>query len=886
LEGEARIVSRQIPIEDKESDPPPIRVLMVEDSAPDVELVLRQLKRDGLHVVNHVVIVEDEFRQALSKFSPQLILSDFSLPKFDGISALRIARAEAPAIPFIFVSGTIGEERAIEALKNGASDYVLKENLRRLVPAIRGAMREREATRARDQAEELLRHSESRLQDIINTSADWIWECDKNHHFTFSSPGIAQLLGYNSTELLKTSAFIYVEPADHERLHMAFATLEDDATTSVPVVLRWKRKDGHVRWLERKMIPLRDESGELRGYRGIDRDVTMRRTQEERIARLNRAVRFLGGTNSAIVRIRDRLELLREACRLAVQVGQYTMATVYLADVKGGEPTICRAVHDKHQQAKRPTREPLDGPGPVGRAMATGELVIVPNLNDKSVEIPDREALLSMGMQSCIAIPLSIDGTTIGVTLLHADETHVFSDSEVSLLRQVTGNITFSLQYMHSKESIEFLAYFDTLTALANRTLYLQRLVAAIKAAEHAGQGIALIVFDLAGLTVINDGLGHHAGDLVLQLVAERLKNVFRDSNCLCHLGGGRFAVCSTYPREHTAAPTVLRERVDFLFDAPFVVNDQEIRLALRAGFAEFPDNGQDAEALLHHAQTALAHAKRSGESFMRHSPEMNVAASERLSLTNRLRGAAAKQDFLLHYQPKMSLADGSVDGVEALLRWPDGGVSPAVFIPLLESIGLIGDVGNWVLVRALSEGIDWRRNDSPGHFRIAVNISALQLRRENFAEEVLTIANTIPGGTSRLELEVTESMLMADPRRATEVLSQLREAGVTVAIDDFGTGHSSLQLLSRLPVDVLKIDRSFVRDLPGNPRDLPLVQATITLAKSLGLRTVAEGVETEDQAAILKELGCDAIQGYLVMRPAPAHEMSTWLAAYAPPGT
>ncbi|MGB5132101.1 MAG: EAL domain-containing protein [Steroidobacteraceae bacterium] len=880
-------MSRQIPNVDGDgSNAAPIRVLLVEDSAADVELVLRQLKRDGLQVINQVAIEEHDFRKALADFTPNLILSDFSLPKFDGLSALRIANAEAPAIPFIFVSGTIGEERAIEALKNGASDYVLKENLRRLVPAIRSAMREREVTRARDRAEEMLRQSESRLQDIINTSADWIWECDKDHRFTFSNPGIALVLGYSRNELLKTSAFAYLEPADHERLRTAFATLEDDAATSVPVVLRWKRKDGRVRWLERKMIPLRGVNGELRGYRGIDRDVTTRKIQEERIARLNRAVSFLSGANSAIVRIRDRLELLREACRLAVQVGQYTMATIYLKDAKGVEPIVTRSVDAKHERAKRPIREPLDGPGPVGRAMATGEPVIIPDLSDKSVEIPDRETLLGMGMQSCIAIPLSIDGTTIGVTLLHADETHVISESEVALLRQVTGNITFSLQYLHSKESVEFLAYFDTLTALANRTLYLQRLAATLKTAEHEGRGIALIVLDLAGLSVINDGLGHHAGDLVLQLVAERLKNVFRDSNCLSHLGGGRFAVWSTYPREDTAAPTVLRERVDYLFDQPFAVNDQEILLALRAGFAEFPDNGHYAEALLHHAQMALDNAKRSGESFLRHSPEMNIAASEHLSLTNRLRAAAAKQNFLLHYQPKVSLADGSVEGVEALLRWPDGGVSPAVFVPLLESIGLIGEVGKWVLVRALSEGIDWHRDASPGRFRICVNVSALQLKREKFAEEVLKIASTIPGGAARLELEVTESMLMADPRRATAILSELQNAGVTIAIDDFGTGHSSLQLLSSLPVDVLKIDRSFVRDLPGNQRHLPLVQATITLAKSLGLRTVAEGVETEDQAAILKELGCDSIQGYLLMRPAPADEMGAWLATRAARGT
>jgi diguanylate cyclase (GGDEF)-like protein len=485
-----------------------------------------------------------------------------------------------------------------------------------------------------------------------------------------------------------------------------------------------------------------------------------------------------------------------------------------------------------------------------------------------------------MGIRSCIALPLAIDRTPIGVVLLHAEEPEHFGEAELALLRQVTGNITFSLQYLKSRESVEYLEYFDTLTALANRSLYLQRLDLMVRNADRDGLGLVLLVFDISGLTTINDGLGHHAGDLVLQLVAERMKNTFRDSNCLCYLGGGRYAVAATEAQEteeSLAATTVIRDRVDFLFDEPFTIGDQDLRISVRAGFAQFPEDGRDAEALLHRAQTALDHAKEAGEQYLRHRPDMNAAASERLNLTNRLREAVANQEFMPHYQPKIDLRTQAIAGFEALLRWPYTKVTPDVFVPMLESIGLIGPVGKWLIGRALADSAVWP-GPLRGDARVAVNVSPLQLKSEQFADDVLDVIEKAGSDPRRLELEVTESMLMTDTHRASATLRRLRDAGVTVAIDDFGTGHSSLQLLSQLPVDVLKIDRSFVQDLPENRRHRLVVQMTISLAKSLGMKTVAEGVETDAQVEVLKELGCDVIQGYLIMRPSPAHEIGVWI--------
>jgi diguanylate cyclase (GGDEF)-like protein/PAS domain S-box-containing protein len=859
-----------------------VRVLMLEDNKVDVELVLSQLRRDAFQAQVRVVADERGFRASLLDFAPHVVISDFSLPGFDGLSALRISRTEAPSIPFVFVSGTIGEERAIEALKGGASDYVLKDNLRRLVPAIRGALRQGELSRSRDLAEQLLTRSEARLKDIIETSADWIWECDQEWRFTFSSPSVVSILGYGHHEVLGQSSLAYVAESDRVRLVEALPSLPTDGSESHPLTIRWNHKNGSVRWLERKMVALRGADGLLRGVRGIDRDVTLRIQQETRIGRLNRSLQFLSGANAAIVRIGQRRELLKEACRLAVQIGGYGMATVYLrAGEPSSEPIVCRAVSASQAAAKRPPSESINGTGPVGRAMATADAVTIQDLSELSIDVPDRDALLQMGLHSCTAMPFVIDGTAVGAVLLHASETNAFTDAEHDLLKRFTGNIAFALQYHHNRESMEYLACFDALTALANRSLYIQRLDAMIAAAQRDKHDLVLLVFDIAGLTVINDGLGHHAGDLVLQLVAERMKNIFRDSKCLCYLGGGRYAVMSTHAHDTGVATTVLRERVDFLFDAPFVVDGQELRLAVRAGFAEYPDDGRDAQALLHHAQTALDHAKQDGSRYLRHDPSMNAAASERLSMTNSLRSAVASREFRLHYQPKVAVGTGAVDGVEALLRWPTSTVSPGVFVPMLESIGLIDELGEWILEQALAETSQWNAA-SRGDFRVAVNVSPLQLRQEDFADRVLAALARTGCAAANLELEVTESMLMTDPSRAAATLGRLRENGVSVAIDDFGTGYSSLQVLTRLPVDVLKIDRSFVLDLATNERHRLVVQTTITLARSLGLKTVAEGVETQDHVRILGELGCDAMQGYLIHRPAAPDALGQWLEAHA----
>ena len=858
---------------------PAIRALQLEDNPVDAELVMRRLNADGLEVLPRVVADELGFRHALADFAPHIILSDFSLRGFDGLSALEIARAMAPTTPFIFVSGTIGEERAIEALTRGATDYVLKDNLRRLVPAIKNALRQAEIAQAKELAEDMLRRSEGRLQDIINTSRDWIWECDRDGRFTFSSPSVEQVIGYTRYEILGRRASDYLDPTDDLQWQATLADMPTGSDTSSPVTLRWRHRNGKIRWLERTMVALRDPDRGWRGVRGIDRDVTVRIAQEVRIRRLNRAQRFLSGASEAAMRIRDRDRLIREACRLAVRVGGYARATIYLLpnDVTGTAPLVCTYGDGQSDDAKWSIKHALpESVGLVTQVLAAAKPIVLNDLSDPAnITLLGKNPPPHDGAASRTALPLCIDQAVIGVVELDGREPGVFGDAELALLNQVAANITFALQYLRSKESAEYLEYYDTLTGLPNRALYLTRAQTALESARKNGQSLSVAVIDIVDFGTVNDSLGQHVGDSLLRLVAERLTSAFGHSSAVCRMGDDRFAAMELDPGRDT--DETLAKRVADCFEAPFAVQGQEVRLAARAGFGQFPDDGDHAEALLQEAKVALQHAKDTGARYLRYSARMNEAASQRFTLTNQLRRAVAERSFTLNYQPKLNLRTGAIDGVEALLRWSGDGnpVSPSVFVPMLESLGLIDDVGSWVIVQAMTEAAKWMAGTN---FRVAANVSPLQLNREDFAHTVLNAIAELGGDPHRLELEVTESSLMADPRHASVSLAKLRAAGVSIAIDDFGTGHSSLRVLAGLPIDVLKIDRSFVRDLFSNRNHRLIVQTTIRLAASLGMKTVAEGVETAEQLELLKALGCDSVQGYLVSRPVTPGDFGHWL--------
>ncbi len=423
------------------------------------------------------------------------------------------------------------------------------------------------------------------------------------------------------------------------------------------------------------------------------------------------------------------------------------------------------------------------------------------------------------------------------------------------------------------------MAQHDTLTDLPNRSLLETRIAQALRLAGERSRRVALLFIDLDRFKTINDTLGHATGDQLLVEVGRRLSAICRSQDLLARLGGDEYVLLLP-DVERTEEITAVAERVLISLREPVRLERYEVTATPSIGISTFPDDGEDGESLLKHADAAMYQAKAAGRNTYRFFlPEMNRAALDRIALEQKLRNALRDDGFELHYQMQVDHQRRFV-GMEALLRWtlPDEGrIGPDRFIPIAEEIGLIVPLGEWVLERACRQAREWLDTGMPA-FRISVNLSPAQLRNPDFLPRVESILqrHQIPPGV--LELEITESAAMENPRAAIEVLGGLKRLGLMLAIDDFGTGYSSLSYLKLFPIDHLKIDRSFVRDLVDDPNDRAIARATIALAHSLGLRVIAEGVETEDQADMLVMFGCDEMQGYLYGRPEPIEALAARL--------
>jgi diguanylate cyclase (GGDEF)-like protein len=436
-------------------------------------------------------------------------------------------------------------------------------------------------------------------------------------------------------------------------------------------------------------------------------------------------------------------------------------------------------------------------------------------------------------------------------------EKQIYKDRIETMLRERTAEV-------------DRLAYYDTLTDLPNRTLFEDRLIQALAVGQRSNQALAILFVSLDQLKKVNDTLGHALGDLLLKEVASRLRLCVTEGDTVARFGGKEFAILLTtigQTRDVLEVVGTIREVLKPSFD----LNGQELFGTASMGISFFPLDGVDSQSLLKNAGAALYRAKTAGgDNYQFYTADMHAIASKRLALETSLRQAIENGELLLHYQPRVEVDSLRITGVEALVRWQNpllGLVSPADFIPLAEDTGLILPIGDWVLREACRQNKAWQ-DEGFAAMRVGVNISALQLQRQDLAESVIQILEETQLAPEFLELELTESSIMSNAKATIAVLTKLQTMGVTISIDDFGTGFSSLSYLKRLPIDALKIDQSFVRDVSTDQDDAALVMAIITLAHNLRLRVVAEGVETEEQWRFLHLLKCDEIQGFLFSRP------------------
>ena len=610
--------------------------------------------------------------------------------------------------------------------------------------------------------------------------------------------------------------------------------------------------------------------------------------QKERLAQMFAA---LSATNEAIMRAKSRDELFDLVCRAAAQGGKFTSINIglvrpdsdYLDIVAAAGPTAASS-----RQVRLSINEAHpEGRGLSGRAFRS-RLACICNdyLADQTTQV-FHARLRDDGANSGAAYPLLVGGRVVGIMLFVAAEKGTFTPEFVELLQRLADNVSFALENFDradekskADERIEYLASHDGLTGLPNREMFNEMLHHAIEVASRHGRQFALLFIDLDRFKVINDSLGHDAGDALLVEVAKRLRIVLRASDVVARLGGDEFVVlleeCGEIADVERIATSLLAE-----LSRPVLLNGHECHTTASIGIAMYPQNGTDAQALTKNADMAMYLAKDDGKNAFRFfSTEVKTQSIERLTLETALRRAVEREQLSLHYQPKVDMETRQITGVEALLRWthPElGMVPPMKFIPLAEETGLIVPIGRWVLREACAQNMAWQRRGLRP-VSMAVNLSPRQFADDRLLQDVDEALIASGMSPTLLQLEVTESMVMGNVARAVKVLTAIQSRGIRLAIDDFGTGYSSMSLMKHFPIDTIKIDRSFVRDLHDDTEDQAIAQAIINMGKALGMTVVAEGVENAQQEAFLRSHACDEMQGFLFSKPLPPIQLAELL--------
>lgn len=854
-DGGPRVVGS--PAKAIQAAPSDVKVLLVDDKEQNLVALSAVLDQPGL-----TVVCAQSGKQALRHVLNQtfaVILLDVNMPGMDGFETAELIRQRdaSAGTPIIFLTAHADDAHMFKGYSLRAVDYILtpvrpevlkakvavfvelsrKTNENRLQ-----AERLREAdAQLRRQAEKQLHTADERLKITIDSVQDYaILSLDKDGRIDSWNGGAARLFLFDQTEILGKDMGILFPSENQDRGILADRRREAIETGRSESSTWFARKDGSRFFGNDVLTTIRDEKGYIGGFSEIIRDVTDRKALEQ-----------------ALFAEKERAQVTLNS------IGEAVLST----DLSG-EVTYLNRV------AERMTG--WSCAEAVGRPLAEVFNIIDGETRETAQNRVELAVRLSKTVPSnCILVRRDGFESPITDSAAPIHDREGLTTGAVIVFHDVSAERAMSLRLSH-------LAQYDVLTDLPNRTLLNDRLAQAIASARRRGTGLAVLFVDLDRFKHINDSFGHAMGDVLLQSVAQRLLACVRVSDTVSRLGGDEFViVLSELDQVEDAAITANKALT--LLAAPHSVAGHDLDVTVSIGISTFPYDGQDAGTLIKNADTAMYHAKENGRnSYQFFEKEMNVRAVELQALEGSLRHALERQEFVLHYQPKVNLETGAITGAEALIRWlhPDRGlVPPAQFVPIAEDTGLILPIGQWILREACRQARAWL-DAGLGPMPVAVNISTVEFRSKHFLERIRSILMETGLEPAFLELELTESVLMQHPESTASALRELKSIGVRLAVDDFGTGYSSLSYLRRFPIDVLKLDQSFLHDIARpETKDAAIVNAVITMGKSLKHRVIAEGVETEEQLAFLRAHRCDEGQGFYFSPPVAPEQFAELLA-------
>jgi diguanylate cyclase (GGDEF)-like protein/PAS domain S-box-containing protein len=623
---------------------------------------------------------------------------------------------------------------------------------------------------------------------------------------------------------------------------------------------------GKEKWLLSTKVPLRDDKGEIFGLVGIARDITERKSAEalrngqaqilEKIALSTPLGEVL---DSLMCLVESQLDGIFGSVLLLDQDGQHLR--------HGAAPSLA----ETYTKAIDGVRI---GPkvGSCGTAVFRRAPVIVSDIMSDPLWEDYRELVVKYGYRSCWSTPiLSHQDTVLGVFAMYSMSVREPTLIETALIEMTTRIAGIAIERKRSEDQIRFLAHHDALTGLPNRSLLKDRLTQAILQTQRHNPWVSVVFIDLDNFKTINDSLGHTAGDELLKIIASRMVGCVRAIDTVVRLGGDEFVILLVDLPARPDEISAPLERIQTAIAEPISINGRALYVTCSMGVATFPNDGSDPEALLMNADAAMYKAKDAGRDNVQfYTAEMNTKIHEKLTLQQEMHDGLARSEFILHYQPQVDLRTGRIFGVEALVRWQHpalGLLSPLKFIPLAEETGLIVPLGDWILHEACRQNKAWQDADLPP-INVSVNVSARQFREKNLVDRVINAVHESGMAARHLELEITEGLIMQDVDQAVVTMKELQRLDVQLAIDDFGTGYSSLNALKTFPVARLKIDKSFINNLASDDSDKAVASAVISLGQKLNLRVIAEGVETAEQVAILRDNNCDECQGYYFSKP------------------
>jgi diguanylate cyclase (GGDEF)-like protein/PAS domain S-box-containing protein len=723
----------------------------------------------------------------------------------------------------------------------------------------------RDITQQRRGEEEL-----RRFRAAMDMSHDAIYLTDRaTMRFVDVNKVGCKSLGYTREQLLGMGPH-EVLSAPRDQLEREYDAVIAEGSKAVRLETSYVPKDGRKLWTELHRRALR--SGDNWIIVTISRDITERKRAEERqAAHLRYQERVARFGQAALVKA-EPAELVEKAVQ-AVLEALGADAVAYLETEPGVGGMTLRAVVGVADAGANPGAVALASGDPIAQVMQSG----TPVLTD-GASLP---LAWARDLRSAALVPVRGDDKVRGVLCACYKRADAFAAEELNFVEATASVLSTAMQRIDSEGRLAYLAQFDPLTGLPNRTLLADRFSQMIVQAKRRNSPLGVLFIDLDEFKMVNDTLGHAGGDALLKEVAVRLQSTVRTGDTVARISGDEFAIVLADLARPEDAALVAQKVIDRLA-AAVEIHGNEVFVTASVGVALFPGDGADAEALIGAADAAMYRAKQSGRNaYQFFTAEINQRSRARSQMGVELRHALEREEFVLFYQPKYELADRRPSGAEALLRWkhPERGtVSPAEFIPVLEETGLIVPVGEWVLRRACEDLKAWQAAGlSVGP--VSVNLSARQFRQQDLDVRLKSVVAAAGVDPALIELEITESQLMQDPDHAIRVMRAMRDAGMRIAIDDFGTGFSSLSYLTRFPVSSLKIDRSFVKDMTSDSGHATIVRTIIEMAHTLGFNVIAEGVETEDQATLLRLLRCEQAQGYLFAKPMPAVEFATLLA-------